>query len=1066
MAAVVVIALIAFLFYRSLQASDESEARVNHTLDVVDHLQLLLSYVKDAETGQRGFLLTGSETYLLPFTNASASIPVQLAALKSLTAGADAQQQRLATLSGQIVDKMDELRQTVDMTRRGDAQAALRVINSDRGRLVMERIRATIAEMIRDERNLLAQRQGELQAVDATSSMLVFGGAALLLMLAGISALLASRDYRSRERQNWLRNGQMGFTQRLQGEQRLDVLGTRVLEYLAAVLDARVGAVYTPQPDGSLLRVAGYAIPAQSIADTIRAGEGLLGQAAKEQRTIVVRQVPDGYLHIGSSLGHAKAPELLLAPAIADGTLQAVTELGFLRPITAADEELVARLSEAMAIAIRTSADRMRLEELLEETQRQSGELQTQQGELRVSNEELEEQGQSLKESTARLEEQRSELEQTNAQLEEQAEMLESQKDALADTQGALQRRAADLERANQYKSEFLANMSHELRTPLNSTLILSKLLADNKDGNLSAEQAKFAQTIYAAGNDLLALINDILDLSKIEARKVDLDIGPMRVAGAIDTLALALAPIAQHKGVRFAATVDKDVPEYMQTDAQRVAQIIRNLVSNALKFTERGEVELRVSPASATTVSFAVRDTGIGIAVEQQEVIFEAFRQADGSTHRKYGGTGLGLSISRDLARLLGGDIAVDSAPGEGSTFTLTLPVVYTAAAAPGAPRPRADIAPRRIAKEPAPGSRDKPRSQPPPTDDDREHLEPGSRTILVIEDDPRFASILRDLAHEMRFQCVIAHSADAGLEAAIKYRPSAILLDINLPDRSGMAVLDDLKRNPDLRSIPVHVASVSDYARQALEKGAIGYDLKPVKREQLVLAFQHLEAKFSQRLRRLLVIEDDARQRDGIRQLLSMQEVETTDVTTAGEALAALQSTTFDCVVMDLNLPDLSGYQLLEQMAASEDIAFPPVIVYTGRSLNRDEEQALRRFANSIIIKGARSPERLLDEVTLFLHQIETTLPQERQQMLKRVRDRDSMLEGRRILVVEDDVRNIFALSSLLEPQGVIVAIARNGKEALAALDNSRAQPDANIDLVLMDIMMPEMDGLTAMR
>jgi CheY-like chemotaxis protein len=469
------------------------------------------------------------------------------------------------------------------------------------------------------------------------------------------------------------------------------------------------------------------------------------------------------------------------------------------------------------------------------------------------------------------------------------------------------------------------------------------------------------------------------------------------------------------------------------------------------------------VSAGEPGTVTFAVRDTGIGIPAHQQSIIFEAFRQADGSTHRKYGGTGLGLSISRDLARLLGGDIRVQSTSGAGSVFTLTLPLAYTG---------RSEVAVESRSRQREPAAQAPAASPRAPViaaasvEDDRVQLVPGSRLILVVEDDVRFAAILRDLAHEMGFQCVVTHSAGDAIAAAKLYRPSAVLLDVNLPDHSGLGVLDQLKHDPQLRHIPVHVASVADYAQEAMERGAVGYTLKPVKREQLVDALKRLEAKFSQGLRRVLVVEEDQRQRESIRLLLANPEVQIMGVASAGEALSALQATTFDCMVMDLNLPDLSGYELLEKMARQDGVSFPPVIVYTGRSLTRDEEQKLRRFSRSIIIKDARSPERLLDEVTLFLHQVESTLPAEHQRMLKMARDRDTTLEGRRILVVEDDVRNIFALSSLLEPKGAKIEIARNGREAVEALARSAARPANAIDLVLMDIMMPEMDGLTAMR
>jgi CheY-like chemotaxis protein len=516
---------------------------------------------------------------------------------------------------------------------------------------------------------------------------------------------------------------------------------------------------------------------------------------------------------------------------------------------------------------------------------------------------------------------------------------------------------------------------------------------------------------------------------------------------------------VADQNRLRFSWSIEPGVPEKIETDPQRLGQILKNLLSNAFKFTDKGEVALQVSSPREGSVAFAVRDTGVGIAAHQQEVIFEAFRQADGSIHRKFGGTGLGLSISRDLAALLGGAVSVQSDLGTGSVFTLTLPSTFH----PGAAPREARAEPSTAARLPNIAAPDKPKSA--ATEDDRGTIMPGGRVILLVEDDPAFAMILRDLVHEMGFQCIAAASAGEGLSAAVQYLPSAILLDVNLPDHSGLGVLDSLKHDPRTRHIPVHMMSVSDYKREALELGAIGYALKPAKREELVEALRRLEAKFSQSLRRLLIVEDDPRQRESIRQLLSNDDVQITAVASAGDALTHLKSTTFDCMVVDFNLPDLSGYDLLEKMSQQEDVAFPPVIVYTGRALSREEEQRLRRYSKSIIIKDARSPERLLDEVTLFLHQVETKLPPEHQQMLKSARDRESALEGRRVLVVEDDVRNVFALSSVLEPRGITVVIARNGREALEVLERSQ-RDGPRIDLVLMDIMMPEMDGLTAMR
>ncbi len=466
---------------------------------------------------------------------------------------------------------------------------------------------------------------------------------------------------------------------------------------------------------------------------------------------------------------------------------------------------------------------------------------------------------------------------------------------------------------------------------------------------------------------------------------------------------------------------------------------------------------------SDAGAIYFAITDTGVGIPENQHQNIFEAFQQADGSIHRKFGGYGPGIVDFRDLARRLGGQITLQSISGKGSVFTLRLPHVLPTD--PGAPAVAAESALGQRAGTPTPASTPR-RAVPVQIEDDRGQLQPNTRCILIIEDDVAFAGILRDLAREMNFQAIITHSASEGLLAATQFRPNAILLDINLPDYSGLGVLEQLKRNPATRHIPVHIASVADHVHGALELGAVGYALKPVSREQLVDALRRLETKLSQGVRRVLVVEDDERQRDSIRELLAMADLEITTVESAGKALEVLRRVTFDCVVMDLSLPDFSGFELLERMAEQEDVSVPPVIVYTGHALSADDEHKLRRFSKSIILKDARSPERLLDEVTLFLHQVESTLPAERQRMLKVARDQDVAFEGRRILVVEDDVRNVFALTSVLEPKGAQVQIARNGLEALDALSKATARPADRIDLVLMDVMMPEMDGLTAMR
>jgi signal transduction histidine kinase/DNA-binding response OmpR family regulator/CHASE3 domain sensor protein len=1066
--ALAAIAVIAFFSWQALQMREESAKRVTHTLEVIQRLQELMSSLKDAETSQRGFLLTGDESYLRPYNKAKTELPGNFKIMRGLIADNPLQQRRLEALGGFANEKMQELAQTIELRRAGSMEAALSVVRLDRGKALMEEIRLALGEMQDHEKNLSAERQAAWREAVELSSVVTWGGSALLLFLILVAAAVASRDFRQRETQIWLRTGQMGASAAMQGELRLDVLGENILSFLAAYLDAQVGAVYIAEENGSFRRFAGYAIDGDRLP-VIRNGENLLGQTAKENRPIHVRDVPGDYLPVASALGRSDPRELLMAPASVDREVFAIVELGFFHAVRPADLELLALVSESLGIAVRSAKDRSRLEELFQETQRQAEELQAQQEELRVNNEELEEQGRVLTESQAQLEAQQAELEQTNAQLEEHMQALEHERSGLAQAQAVLTEKAEELERVNQYKSEFLANMSHELRTPLNSTLILAKLLSDNKEGNLTPEQVQFARTISSAGDDLLALINDILDLAKIESGNVDVDIEPLHVGAAVEALVKNMQPVAQQKKLDLSLEVEPDAPATIETDSQRLGQILKNLLSNALKFTAQGSVAVRVYADDADSIAFAVRDTGIGIPAQQQDIIFEAFRQADGSTHRKYGGTGLGLSISRDLARLLGGDLTVASQPGQGSVFTLKLPrrfVEQPRERETEARRP-APVGPAPVTATPIAGA-----AAPAPLEvvqDDRDRLASGSRLILVIEDDARFAAILSDLAHERGFQCVQARNAAEGLAAAAEYRPSAIVLDMNLPDQSGLAVLDQLKQDSATRHIPVHIASVVDYSQEAMERGAIGYALKPVKRQELVEAFERLEAKFSQSLRRVLVVEDDERQRESIRQLLANGDIEITGVASAAAALEQLQAVTFDCVVMDLHLPDMSGFTLLEKMAGQEAVSFPPVIVYTGRSLSRDEEQQLRRFSRSIIIKDARSPERLLDEVTLFLHQVEDKLPPESQRLLKVARHREATFDGRNILIVEDDVRNIFALSSVLEPKGAKIQIARNGLEALQVLErNAQADDRAgnDIDLVLMDIMMPEMDGYTAIR
>jgi len=1051
--------------YFNIQTLRDDNQKIYHSHQVIKALDGVLSTVKDAETGQRGFLLTGEESYLEPYNAALLALPPQIDQLAQLTSDNPKQQGRIGLLKQHINAKLTELRQTIELQRAQGSQVALAAVRSNRGKTEMDTIRAQLAVMDQEEADLREKRLAEM--ADAYRTALISGILTGLLgiILTAVVGYLVRRAAIGRQRLEWLQAGQVGLADAMLGDQRSEQLGDNILQYLARYLDAQAGAVFI-RAGNIYQRVSTYGVPANTdIPEFFAPKEGLLGQAAVEGRPFIIRDVPDGYLKVASALGQDKPRHLVISPANIDGVVNAVVELGFINPVDANVTELLDHASESIGVAVRSANYRSELQNLVEETQRQSEELQVQSEELRVSNEELEEQSRALKESQARLEQQQVELEQTNTQLEEQAQQLEAQRDDLAQTTAAVQLKARELEQASQYKSDFLANMSHELRTPLNSSLILAKLLADNADENLTEEQVKFARTIQSSGNDLLNLINDILDLSKIEAGHIEIRPETVSIDRLAKDLERVFQPIAKEKNLAFAIDIAPECPATIDTDIQRLEQVLKNLLSNAFKFTETGKVELRIRRAGNGQIALSVIDTGIGISQEQQQSVFEAFRQADGTISRKYGGTGLGLSISRELARLLGGSIHLKSSEGQGSTFTIQIPEAYNPAAVAPREVPAAVSADRLVQRALAAPSAPVPASLQ-NVEDDRDVLTDSRRILLVVEDDGAFAGILRDLSREMGFQTLVAGTGAEALNLARQHMPSAIVLDVGLPDQSGLSVLDRLKRDVQTRHIPIHVVSGSDHAQTALSLGAVGYLLKPVRREELSDVLKKLEAKLAQRMHRVLVVEDDAVQREAVGKLLSSHDVETVAAGTAAECLDLLKQQTFDCMVLDLSLPDASGYSLLETLSREDAYSFPPVIVYTGRDLSADDEQQLRRYSKSIIIKGAKSPERLLDEVTLFLHQVVSELPDEQQKMIRKARNRDAILEGRRILVVEDDVRNVYALTNILEPRGAAVEIARNGREALDMLEKSQTQPGQAIDLVLMDVMMPVMDGLTATR
>ncbi|MBC3268901.1 response regulator [Pseudomonas sp. SWRI81] len=1056
---------------------------VEHTDRVINNANEAVKLTVDLETGMRGYLLSGDEHFLDPYETAKPRIAVALNTLLELTADNPIQTDRLRRLQALQVEWANYAQSMIDLQRSsGDYRGA---VKAGRGKRLTDEIRKQFEDVIETEQVLRATRNEDVRRTTVWSISLY------LLFIAGISGLLAyigrrdlvnlSQSYSATlsaqeasaqrlERQAWLRNGQTQLAEQVLGQLTLNLLGRNILQFCAQYLGSAVAALYVREEHGGLKRVAtyGFSREQEDQEQVIYSGEGIAGQVAQQARLIRLDAVPADYFKVSSGLGEGLPHSVLVVPTSDDDRVNGVIELGFLRPLTDRDIDLLELIAGNIGTSIEAARYRQRLQEVLAETQQLNEELQVQQEELKTANEELEEQSRILKESQAHLETQQVELEQTNEQLAEQAQTLAEQRDAmdlknnlLNQAQVQLEERAEELQRSSKYKSEFLANMSHELRTPLNSSLILAKLLAENPHENLTAEQVKFAESIYSAGNDLLNLINDILDISKVEAGKLEVVPENTSVARLADSLRSLFEPVAADKHLTFSVDLLPGAPSVLFTDRQRLEQVIKNLLSNAVKFTEQGAVSLTISGQPNDSIAFVVQDSGIGIAADQQESIFEAFRQADGTTNRKYGGTGLGLSISRDLATLLGGSISVSSTPGQGSVFTLVLPQHYSesnqvaslpSTFTPPAPSEAVAPAPTPVVSPLAP-------VHIPRFADDRDKAPFATRCILVVEDEPNFAHILYDLAHELGYHCLVAHGADEGYDLAREFVPDAILLDMRLPDHSGLTVLQRLKEHAGTRHIPVHVISVEDRVEAAMHMGAIGYAVKPTTREELKDVFARLEAKLTQKVKRVLLVEDDDLQRESIARLIGDEDIEITAVGLAQDALELLRTTIYDCMVIDLKLPDMLGNDLLKRMSTEDICSFPPVIVYTGRNLTRDEEAELRKYSRSIIIKGARSPERLLDEVTLFLHKVESQLSHERQKMLKTARSRDKVFEGRKVLLVDDDVRNIFALTSALEHKGAVVVIGRNGREAIERLNEVE-----DIDLVLMDVMMPEMDGFEA--
>lgn len=903
--------------------------------------------------------------------------------------------------------------------------------------------------------------------------------------LAETFNLMVQNLRKSRDRavaQDHLKTGESELNKAMHGVQDVTILGNNIISCLADFLGAQIGALYMVEKPDSLRMIGSYAYKRlKNDSSKFKVGDGLVGQAALEKKPIVLSQCPADYITIHSGLGEAVPTTILVYPLIKDENVLGVIELGSFEVF--GDEQIgfLDEIGRSIAVTLNAAKDQARTRQLLAETQRQSEQLtaqqeamtaaneqlRTQQEELQSTNEELEEQTQRLRVSEESLQSQQEELRVSNEEPEEKNRLLERQSLEVDKARRNSEVKAEELAVASKYKSQFLANMSHELRSPLNSLLLLADSLKRNRDGNLNTEEVESAMIIHESGTDLLNLINEILDLSKIEAGRMDLNYEQVEVADIADAMRKSFSHLAEEKGLAFDVTVEKELPNHIFTDRQRLEQILRNLLSNALKFTEQGTVSMIFGRTGdhidlkteglteKNSFSIAVADTGIGLAADKQKLIFKAFQQAEGGTARPYSGTGLGLAISKELSLLLGGEINLQSELGTGSTFTLILPLELSA-------NKTARRSKSGSAKEQVEGSLLETHKTPGTHfDDDRNNLRKGESVVLVIEDDLPFADVLYKHAHEHHFHCLVASSGEEGVKLAEKYEPTAITLDLKLPGMDGWQVLARLKENSSTRHIPVHIISASEQDADSIRRGAIGHLTKPVNRQELEKVFKAIEKRSSKRLKRLLVVEDSKAYSQVIVNLMKEMDISIDTVESGKSALDMIGKGNYDCVVLDLKLKDMDGDELLQKLGRDQSTAIPPVIVYTSLELSREKEMELREYASSIILKDSRSHGRLLDEVTLFLHSVRNETPDDKRLIAGGLYDTDEMLVNRKMLVVDDDMRTMFALSKLLSSKGLHVLKAENGHKALELLEK-----EADIGLVLTDIMMPDMDGYELIR
>ncbi len=1117
----------AIVSYISISKLLDSTKWVNHTHEVSMKVEQVISLMKDAETGQRGFLLTNNESFLKPYYGAYDSTMERINEVKNLTHDNPAQQVHADLLKSLAQKRFNSLSTGIKLQKSGEAVPDSFLLQ---GKLLMDAARNVVDSMRVEEQALLKERTIQLEQFTRRTPIVILIASLLGILITIISVIRMMNDFEKRlelqralqlkdqeitrrlaaveniaeqisdgnyqirvdddgkdalgsiaeslnnmagaldvsftqlSEREWLQTGLAKLSENVIVDLDIPTLAKSVLNFVVEYTHCQAGAFYLLDDFGTLQLKSGYAIVPAHQKKSIALGEGLAGQAASSARPLLIEGLNDELYTMTYLPGEVKPRAIFALPLVYNKQVKGIVELVSISGFTEIQKNFLRLAADNIAIAINTAQNRQRVQELLEETQSQTEELQAQQSELENINAELEAQAEKLQASEEELKVQQEELQQANVELEERSRLLEEKNEVILERNLEIQRKAEDLEQSTRYKSEFLANMSHELRTPLNSILLLSRLLAENHPRNLSDEQVEYAQVIQTSGKGLLTLIDEILDLTKIESGKMELEYSAVRLEGLSADLKSLFVPIAKDKNISFDITQAEQVPATIETDRLRLDQILRNLISNALKFTKAGSVSLHIR-TEGHAIHFAVKDTGIGIPADKHETIFEAFQQADGSTRRQYGGTGLGLSISRELARLLGGEITLESVEGKGSTFTLIIPDQKGYRLhIPESTAQTAVIQDNTPSKGKAGKDEDSKfilNTIPEAVEDDRHAIEVGDKVVLIVEDDTAFARSLLEYTRQNGYKGIVAVRGDEAVELAKKYLPAGILLDVQLPVKSGWQVMDELKSNPVTRPIPVHMMSSFQVRTKSLSKGAVDFINKPVAFDKLAEIFTCIEEALSKAPRKVMIVEENAKHAQALAYFLQQHQVVSEIKNSVGDGIEALQQKEVDCVILDMGIPEQRNYVPLEEVKKTPGLENIPIIIFTGKFLSQAEELKIKQYADTIVIKTANSYQRILDEVSLFLHLVEENKKGNRSAHYKRLGELEEVLKGKNILVADDDVRNIFSLTKSLENYGINVISAIDGKEALQQLREHK-----KVDLILMDMMMPEMDGYDAIK